>query len=70
MTNKQTIYYRGRSLAFDRRNDASVEEGAAAAYAAYKRGEVYLLQRVVDVRRDAAGYAVRQYEYLTVGRSK
>jgi hypothetical protein len=66
-----TVYYRGRNLAFDRRNDASVEERATAAYAAYKRREVYLLQRVtISCRRDAAGNVLRQYEYLAVGRTR
>jgi hypothetical protein len=64
------VYYKGRSLAAARLQDASIEERARAAYAAYQSGEVYLLQRVIARERNSAGLATATYEYLAIERAR
>ena len=60
------VYFTGRSLAAARRQDAGIEATAAAAYAAYQHGEVYLFQRVIARERNSAGLATATYEYLAI----
>jgi hypothetical protein len=62
---EQIVYHTG-NLAADRLRDDTVNAKAVEAMERWRAGHVHLVQRIARTTRNAAGYAMRTFEYMEV----